>query len=278
MVKIINGNKIAKAIEKGIKEKINKMPSNKPGLAVVLVGSHKPSALYVRKKQESAKRVGINFFLYKFPETTKEKILLAYIKKIQKNKQLNGIIIQLPLPAHLHTQKILDAINPQLDVDCLTTSNQKKLLKANALILPPTPNAILKIIESLKIDLKNKKITLMGYGRLVGKPLAKILKARKIKFTVCQKGTKNIKKICRQSDILITAVGKKDLIRGADIKPGAVIIDAGSSFYNKKMYGDVNFVEASEKAGWITPVPGGVGPITVALLLYNTMLCALKRK
>src|SRR3989339_1483434 len=273
--KIINGNKIANKILTNLQLALSAVEGSRPKLAVIFVGTNKPSQTYINKKRLACKKVGINFQLYKFPTKITERQLLTELAKIQTDPHLTGLIVQLPIPKHLHTQTILDAVQPKFDVDCLNSSYLKNLedldnlATLKALPPPPPPPAILEILRTPKVDLKNKKIIIIGQGRLVGKPLVAILHAIKIKPIACDKYTKDIPTKCRQADIVITATGQKDLIRGNMIKPGAIVIDAGVSFVNKKMFGDINFAEVKKIASAVTPTPGGVGPITVAMLLKN---------
>lgn len=278
--KIINGQKIANEIKTNTKIIVNVLKKEEVNvkLAVILVGNDKPSLLYIAKKGEAAKKVGIDYKVFKFSKNIKENDLIKKIKQIQTKENLSGMIVQLPLPQNLNTQKVLDAVDEKIDVDCLGTKNKNKLKNKNAIIFPPTPNAIMEILKSLEIDLKDKTITIVGAGALVGKPLALILKNTNAKkILICDKKTTNTKEKCLQADILISGVGKRNLIRGNMIKPEAIVIDAGSSYYKGKIYGDVNADEAIKKASHFTPTPGGVGPLTVASLLKNTAICALEK-
>ncbi len=278
MGKLIKGKLIAKKLEEEIAEKISelKKAGQSVKLVVVLVGDDKPSATYVNKKAQAAKRVGMEFELIKLKENTTEKEILKKLKQTQKTA--SGVIVQLPLPKHLNTQKIINKIKLKKDVDVLTKKGNKKLKQNKLPFLPPTPGAIISILKELKINLKNKKVTLLGRGKLVGQPLEIILKNMKVATTVCDSQTTNNIEACQAADIIISGVGKKDLVRGNMIKPGAIVIDAGVDFENGKMYGDVNIDEALKKASWVTPTPGGVGPITVARLLLNTLIAAENQK
>ena len=240
-------------------------------MAVIYIGSDKPSKTYIMRKREAAKKVGIDFELHQYLTKITNKQLTAEINKIQKDKTLSGLIIQLPIPKHLNTQKLLDCVKPELDVDCLGTLALKHLSTSAHGILPPTPAAIVAILENLKVDFTKKKFTVVGLGKLVGEPLVQILRARGADVLTCDIKTKDTKKRCLQADVLITAVGKRNLITADMVKRWAIVIDAGASFYNHKMYGDVDFDAVSKKASHITPVPGGVGPITVAMLLKNVV-------
>lgn len=276
---IIDGNEIAKNILNRLKPEVTLLQAKglNPKLAVVLVGKHKPSLTYVRKKQEACEKIGMDFELYKYPANITKEKLITKIKQIQKKENLSGMIIQLPLPEPLYMPEILNAVDPSIDVDCLTNENIGRLVMKTGFILPPTPYAVKTILKEIKVKIKGKNITIIGAGALVGKPLSVILSNKGATVTLCNSLTQNLRKKCLEADIIITAVGKKNLLRGNMIKKGTVVIDTGICFEKKKMFGDVNFTEASKKANQITPVPGGVGPITVALLLKNVVTCAKKK-
>lgn len=276
---LINGKQIAAEINKKTAQEIKKTTKAgyKPKLAVVYVGNDKPSATYIRKKQEAAEQSGIDFVLHQFPKSVSKQELVKKIKSIQKDKKLSGLIVQLPLPEKLYTTDVLNAVNPELDVDCLTDVNVGKLVMGTNWIAPPTPTAVIEVLKNIKADLKGKNVTIVGTGALIGKPLAIMLMNAGATVTTCNKQTKNIKEKCLTADIIVTAVGKKDLLRGNMVKKGAIVIDTGIAFENNKMYGDANRAEVVQKALYLTPTPGGVGPITVSLLLRNVMICAKRR-
>ncbi len=273
--KIINGRLIAKVGLNGLKPKIAAL--KKQGvflkLGVVLVGESRESAIYIEKKKLACKKLGINFALKIFPVTITTAKLCREIINWQKNK-LSGIIVQLPLPRKINKEKVLQAIRPELDVDCLTMNNLKKLSIGKAIFYPPAVAAILEIAKKEKINWQANKITVVGYGELVGKPLSYVLKKKKASFTVINKLSKNIKKNIRNADILITAVGIPGLIKISDIKKGAVVIDVATVWKDNKLQGDVEWKKAIEKVKKITPVPGGVGPITVYELLKNIVIAS----
>lgn len=273
---IIDGKAIAEKINNQTAKEIKKLKTKGivPKLAVILVGEDKPSLTYVRRKKESAEKIGIDFILKKYPAEIKKNELINEIKKIQKNKKLTGLIVQLPLPEPLYTSEVLNAINPEIDVDCLTDYNLGKLVMETSLITPPTPTAVIRILKELNIDLKGKNITIIGMGALVGKPLAIILANAGASISTCDRSTKNIKKKCLMADIIVTAVGKKNLLTADMVKKGTIVIDTGICFVDHKMHGDVDFEKISKKAFAITPTPGGVGPITVSILLENTVRLA----
>ncbi len=275
---VIDGHILADRIIQKTERKVTLLKKKGiiPYLGVVFVGNDDRSAVYIRKKGEKAEEIGMKFSLFSFEKNISEKKLIESIHTIQKKHKLTGLIVQLPLPEHLYTPHILNAINPSIDVDCLTHENLGKLIMKWGELFPPTPAAVMEIIQSQAIDLPGKKVVILGAGALVGKPLSLILMNERATVSVCNSSTPNIKKICKQADILITGVGKKDLVRGNMVKKGALVIDAGICFENGKIFGDANVQEIQKKA-YITPTPGGVGPLTVAKLLWNTVLCAEKR-
>jgi methylenetetrahydrofolate dehydrogenase (NADP+) / methenyltetrahydrofolate cyclohydrolase len=276
MGKIINGKAIAAQIEKITAKRVAllKRKGAVPKLAVVLVGDNRPSRIYIRRKKEAAERVGMNFSLYEFDAKIKEGALVKKIKKIQSDKRLSGLIIQLPLPEKLYTSPVLNSINPDIDVDCLTDANIGKLVMKTNRIEPPTPWCVVHVLKGICKNLAGKDVTIIGMGALVGKPLAIMLANEKASITTCNSKTKNIKEKCRKADIVVTGVGKKNLLTKDMIKKGAVVIDTGIVFVDGKVRGDTDFKEVIKKASYITPTPGGIGPITVAKLLLNTVICA----
>ena len=279
MTKIIDGKAIAAKVERETAKQVAALKKKgiTPKLAVVLVGEDRPSRLYIKRKKEAAERVGIDFSLHEFPKNISKKDLISAVNKIQKDKQLSGLIIQLPLPERLYTPEVLNAINPAIDVDCLTDNNIGKLVMKTNLIEPPTPWAVIKTLKEINFDLAGKNTTIVGAGALVGKPLAIMLINELASVTTCNSHTKDIKKKCLGADVIISAVGKQNLITADMVKKGAVIIDTGIVYVDGKMRGDVDFANVSKKAGFISPTPGGIGPITVAKLLLNTTICAEKK-
>ena len=249
-----------------------------PAMAVILVGEDKPSQTYVRKKKEAAERVGIGCTIYELPENITQDELLSTLQEIQSNPDLHGLIVQLPLPKHLDTNTLLNAIDPKKDIDCLTNVNLGKLVMKDELIIPPTPGAVMSVLESINIEPAGKNVTIIGVGALVGKPLAIILMNKRASVTTCNSATRDTKEKCLAADIIVTGVGKKDTLRGDMVKKDAIVIDTGVDFEDGKMYGDVHVQEIDEKGARVTPTPGGIGPITVARLLYNTVVCAKSSK
>lgn len=280
MGKLIDGLAIAEKIKKQTALTVKKLKKKgiTPKLGVILVGNDKPSETYIRKKQQAAETAGIEFILKRFPAVIRAKKLIEEVKKIQATENLSGLIIQLPLPEKLYTPDVLNAVNPDIDVDCLTDTNIGKLVMRTNFIFPPTPYAVIQILKELDTKISGKNITIIGMGALVGKPLAIILANEGASVTTCNSRTKDTKAKCLRADIIVTGVGKKNLLRGDMVKKGTVVIDTGIAFENGKMYGDVNRDEVLKKASYLTPTPGGVGPITVALLLANTVACAQRLK
>lgn len=278
MTTIIDGKAIAAKIERKVAQEAAKLKARgiTSTLAVVLVGNHKPSRLYIKRKKEAAERAGINFALYEFPTNITKDVLVNEIKNIQKDTHITGLIIQLPLPERLYVPEVLNAINPNIDVDCLTNANIGKLVMKTNHIEPPTPWAVIQTLKEVKCNLAGKNITMIGTGALVGKPLAIMLVNELASITTCNHKTTDIKKKCLSADVIISAVGKKNLITADMVKKGAIVIDTGIVYVDGKMNGDVDFKSVSKKASFITPTPGGIGPVTVAKLLLNTITCAKK--
>ncbi len=275
MGQLIDGQKIAKDIRHQVALDVEEMKKKgiTPKLAVVLVGADKPSQTYVRKKGQAAEKVGMDFDLHEFSADISSEELIKKLIKIQADEKLTGLIVQLPLPNPLYTTDVLNAIRPELDVDCLTDVNLGKLVMKTNHMVPPTPGAVMSIIHELKFDLIGKNVNIVGAGALVGKPLSIMMMNERATVTTCNSKTKDLADICLNSDVIVTGVGKKDIVRGDMVKKGAIVIDTGVCFEDGKMYGDVNVEEIKEKASFVTPTPGGVGPITVARLLKNTVIC-----
>ncbi len=281
MVTIVDGNKIAETILSNLKERVAELKKKKiqPALAVVIVGQDRPSHTYVKKKGESAQNIGVDFFKFEFTDNTDKDTLISRIWEIQTEHDLSGLIIQLPLPESLskYSREIVNQINPEIDVDCLTYGALGRVLMGASNLVPPTPGAILEILKYHQIDLTGKEICLIGRGELIGKPLAAMLNNQPVTVTTCGRSTKDLAAYTKRADIIITGVGKKDLLTGEMIKAGAVVVDAGVCFLDGKMYGDINFESIKKKASLVVPTPGGVGPITVAKLLENTVRVAEAR-
>jgi len=273
MAVIVSGERIASKILAKVAHRVKLFKKKKifPKLGIILVGKDRSSEVYVQKKIEACRRVGIDFALYQYPEKTKTEFLIKELQKIQKKEKISGLIIQLPLPIQINSRLVLNQINPMIDIDYLTEKKLGTLISGSYKIEPPTPGAILEILRHHRINLIGKKIVLVGAGSLVGRPLFNLFLFQKATIIVCNNETKDLKNIVKQADVLVTGVGKRNLIRGSMLKKGVIIIDAGISFYKNKVYGDLNFKEAVKIASLITPTPGGVGPITVAKLIESVV-------
>jgi methylenetetrahydrofolate dehydrogenase (NADP+)/methenyltetrahydrofolate cyclohydrolase len=279
MLTIIDGKAIAVKIETEITDHVASLKKRgvTPKLAVILVGEDRPSQVYIKRKKEAAERVGIDFALHEFPENITKEDLVKEVKNIQNDPLLTGLIIQLPLPERLYVPEVLNAINTDIDVDCLTDCNIGKLVMKTNLIEPPTPWAVIKTLKEINFNLAGKNAVIIGAGALVGKPLAIMLINELASVTTCNSRTKDIKNKCLEADVIVCAVGKKNLLTADMIKEGTVVIDTGIVYTDGKMHGDVDFEPVSKKSSFITPTPGGIGPITVAKLLLNTVICAEKK-
>jgi methylenetetrahydrofolate dehydrogenase (NADP+) / methenyltetrahydrofolate cyclohydrolase len=265
---LLNGQKLADRILGNLKKEI-KCRRLKLKLAVVLVGNDPASKIYVRKKGQAAKKIGIDFKLYHFSGKLPQAELEKEIKKIVLDDRNTGVMVQLPLPKNKDTAAILDLIPENKDVDFLSAESFKNFSQGKIKNLPPTVGAISLLLEEYKIDTKGKYVVVVGAGRLVGKPVAIWLESKKVKFAVLDKKTEDILPFVKKADILITGVGKPNLINGAMIKDGIAVIDVGISKKNGKTVGDIDFKSVVKKAGYVTPILGGVGPLTVACLLGN---------
>lgn len=278
---IINGEKIAAQINLETKKELLKIFQKKKKkflLGVVLVGNNQASENFIKRKEEAAKFVGLDFKLFKYPASIPEEELLRNLVQIQNLPSLVGLVIQLPLPKNIKSRPILEQINSNFDVDCLTSYHLGQIAAGLNEITPPTAGAIYEIIRRLKLDLKGKKIVIVGKGELVGKPLNLLLQRSPGTIIICDKYTQDLEQIAKEGDILVSGTGVPGLIREEMVKKGAVVIDAGVSFKNGIIRGDVNFKEVSKIASNVTPTPGGVGPVTVAYLLRNCLILAKKIK
>ena len=276
--KIIDGKKIAQEtiseIKKSIAKNINE-GINPPGLAVVIVGDNPASAIYVRNKRIACKEAGIISFNHDLPEDISEKELIELIKSLNNNSEVHGILVQLPLPDHINETKIIESIDPIKDVDGFHPYTIGRLMQRIPVLRPCTSIGVITMLDAIGIDPMGKHAVIVGASNLVGRPLALELLLRGATTTVCHKFTKDLESFVHQADILAVAVGKIGIIPGSWIKKDAVVFDIGiNRDENGKVTGDVDFETAKEKASWISPVPGGVGPMTVAMLLKNTLIAS----
>ncbi len=276
---ILSGTALAKTMNETTSKKVDTLKNNGilPKLAVILVGNDSASRLYIQKKQEAAEKIGIDFALYEFPDTISQESLEKEIQHIQKTDNISGLIIQLPVPENFYPT-VLNAVDPAFDVDCLTHTNLGKLVMKTHTMMPPTPGAVMILLKETNIPLRGKTVVIVGMGILVGKPLSIILMNEGATVIVCNSATKNLAQYTKHADIIITGVGKKHIITKDMVGTNQIIIDAGVDFVNNQMFGDVDFEAIAPDAAYITPTPGGVGPLTVAQLLLNTVIAAEELK
>ena len=268
--KIIDGNKIAKSILENIKNKVKNM-KEKPGLALVMVGHNPASEVYVNFKEKDSKETGFYCERYNLEEKISEMDLLNLLNQLNNNPKIHGILVQLPLPKHIDEKLITDSILPQKDVDGFTSVSLGNLMSDNAIIAPATARAVIHLIESTGTKIEGKNAVVVGRSNIVGKPVALMLLEKNATVTLCHSKTKNLAEHTTKADILVVAVGKPNLIKKDIVKEGAVVIDVGINRIGNKLVGDVDFENIKEVVGFITPVPGGVGPITRAMLMENTL-------
>lgn len=270
---IIDGRKIAADILGQLKKDVKELVFQ-PVFCDVLVGQDPASAQYVRMKAKKAESVGIKFRGANFPADIPAQDLTAQVKAIGQEPNMCGLIVQLPLPEGLPRQEILDAIDPTIDVDCMGQKNMKDFYAGNIHFVPPTAAAVMEMLGRLKLNLAGKRILILGRGELVGKPAAFLLQRLNLQVEVANRSTPNTSELLRQADVIISATGKGGLVTGDKIKPGCIVIDAGTSESNGSIVGDADFESVSKVAGFLSPVPGGVGPVTVAMLLGNVVKAA----
>ena len=271
---LIDGKKVSTEIRGRLEKETAELKTKigrTPGLATVLVGEDPASAVYVRNKNKICHEIGFQSFGQNLSAETTEEELLNIIKKLNSNDEVNGILVQLPLPDHIDSEKILLSIDPEKDVDGFHPINVGKLAIGNALLTPCTPTGIIALLDYYKIEIAGKNAVVLGRSNIVGKPVAHLLLQRHATVTICHSKTKNLQQVTRQADILIAAVGRPHFVNSDMVKEGTVVIDVGINRVDGKLTGDVDFDQVAEKAGLITPVPGGVGPMTIALLMENTL-------
>ena len=271
---LIDGKKVSMEIRSRLKqetEELKNKTGRMPGLATVLVGEDPASAVYVRNKNKVCQEVGFQSFGQNLPAETTEDELLEVIKKLNENDEVNGILVQLPLPDHIDSEKILLSIKPEKDVDGFHPINVGKLGIGNALLTPCTPTGIIELLDYYNIEIAGKHAVVLGRSNIVGKPVALLLLQRNATVTICHSRTSNLKQVTSQADILIAAVGRPGFVGSEMVKDNAVVIDVGINRVDGKLTGDVEFEPVAEKTSYITPVPGGVGPMTIALLMENTL-------
>ncbi len=273
---LIDGKKEAASLRLLLKEEVKELKkkfNNVPGLTVILIGELAPSQIYVRNKEKSAKEVGLNSDVIKYPENVDEKTVLKKIKDLNENKLISGILVQLPLPRHIDKKKIIESISPSKDVDGFHPMNVGNLSSGYDSSVPCTPLGCYLLLKKVEPNLNGKKAVIIGRSNLNGKPMAQLLLKENCTVTITHSKTKNLKSECLEADIIIAAVGIPRLVKGDWVKKGSIVIDVGINKTDKGIVGDVDFEEVSKKAKALTPVPGGVGPMTIACLIKNTIDC-----
>ncbi len=275
MATILDGKKTAEEIRNKLKVQISVL-QKKPGLAAIMVGDNPASKIYVSIKEKTCSEVGIYSERYSLPEETSEKDLLQLIGKLNSSSKIHAILVQLPLPSHISQENVFSAIKPEKDVDGFSSRNIGRLIAGNESAVPCTPKGIIRLLESYDVQIAGKSAVVVGRSMIVGKPTALMLMNRNATVTICHTKTANLANHTKNADIIIAAAGKPKLITAYMIKEGAAVVDVGINKADGKLCGDVDFGAVKEKAGFISPVPGGVGPMTVAMLLENTLSCYTK--
>ena len=277
MAKILDGKAVSAAVKEQVAEETAALKEKGivPGLAVVIVGDDPASHVYVNNKKKACAQVGFHSEEYALPAQTTQEELLALVDTLNKKPDINGILVQLPLPSHLDEKSVIESIDPKKDVDAFHASNVGKIMIGDYHFLPCTPAGVMELLKAEKIDVCSKNCVVVGRSNIVGKPMAMLLLHQHGTVTICHSRTKNLREVCAQADILVAAVGIAKFVKGDMVKEGAVVIDVGMDRdENGKLCGDVDFAQVEPKASYITPVPGGVGPMTIAMLMKNTLMAA----
>lgn len=277
---LIDGKALAAKMQAELKVKVDKLKEagSVPGLAVILVGEDPASQIYVRNKARQATAIGLNSSVVRLPETVSEKELLELIEQYNQSEQWHGILVQLPLPKHISEEKVLLAIDPEKDVDGFHPMNMGRLWAGNPLMIPSTPAGIMEMFREYNVELSGKRAVVIGRSNIVGKPMAQLLMMADATVTIAHSRTKNLRELTKEADILVVAIGRDRMIKVDDVKDGAVVIDVGMNRdEDGKLHGDVDFDEVKEVASLITPVPGGVGPMTITMLMEQTVRAATRK-
>lgn len=277
MARIIDGKAVSAKVKEQVRKEAETLKEKgiEIGLAVVIVGDNPASRVYVNNKKKACAEVGFNSYEYALPEETTEAELLELVEKLNKDDKVNGILVQLPLPKHINENSIINAIRPDKDVDAFHPENVGHIMIGDFSFLPCTPAGVMELIAETGVDVCGKNCVVIGRSNIVGKPMAMLLLHKNGTVTICHSRTKNLAEICSKADILVAAVGKAGFVTPDMVKEGAVVIDVGMNRNSEgKLCGDVDYTACFDKAGYITPVPGGVGPMTIAMLMRNTLTAA----
>jgi len=276
MATILDGKKLSKDIRNDVKIETNKLIEKygvSPHLVVILIGDNPASETYVKAKERASKAANIRSTIIKKDDDISQADLIDIIESLNEDEDVHGILLQLPIPDHIDEEKVINIIDPSKDVDGFSNHHVARLNKGLEALVPCTPLGIMEIFRAYDIDLEGKHAVVMGRSQIVGKPMASLLLKANATVTVTHSRTKNMKEITKQADVLVVAVGRAKMVDASYIKKDAVLIDVGISRVDGKLYGDIDFEDVKDKAGYITPVPGGVGPMTIAMLLKNTLTC-----
>lgn len=277
--KIIDGKEIAQSVRNELRLEVDQLKQDEitPGLAVILVGDNQASKTYVANKQKACEEIGMFSVLIDYPATLSQEVLVAKIQELNEDEAIHGILVQLPLPAHIDETAIIEAISPEKDVDGFHPINIGRMMTGQDAFLPCTPYGVMVMLEHINCEIEGKHVVVVGRSNIVGKPAGQLFLNKNATVTYCHSRTKDLKAITNQADILVVAVGKRDMITSSHVKEGAIVIDVGMNRNEQgKLCGDVSFDEVKEKASYITPVPKGVGPMTITMLLKNTVKSAKK--
>jgi methylenetetrahydrofolate dehydrogenase (NADP+)/methenyltetrahydrofolate cyclohydrolase len=278
---LIDGNALSKQLRANVAARVTALKTKgvTPGLAVILVGDNQASQVYVRNKVKACEDTGMHSVLETWPATMTEAELLARVDAMNRDPSIHGILVQLPLPAHIDAQKVIEAISPSKDVDGFHIASAGALMTGLPGFWPCTPYGCMKMLESIGYELKGKHAVVIGRSNIVGKPMAMMLLQQNATVTICHSGTQDLKAMTLQADVIVAAVGKRNVLTADMVKPGAVVLDVGMNRNDEgKLCGDVDFAGVKEVAGYITPVPGGVGPMTITMLMVNTLESAERAK
>ncbi|MDX9968162.1 MAG: bifunctional methylenetetrahydrofolate dehydrogenase/methenyltetrahydrofolate cyclohydrolase FolD [Hydrogenophaga sp.] len=274
---LIDGNALSRQLREEVAQRVSALKTQgiTPGLAVILVGENPASQVYVRNKVKACHDTGMHSVLETYPDSMTEAELLARVEALNADPSIHGILVQLPLPAHIDAQKVIEAISPEKDVDGFHVASAGALMTGLPGFWPCTPYGCMKMLESIGYDLRGKHAVVIGRSNIVGKPMAMMLLAKDATVTICHSRTADLKAQTLQADVIVAAVGRRNVLTADMVKPGAVVIDVGMNRNDEgKLCGDVDFAGVKEVAGWITPVPGGVGPMTITMLMVNTLASA----
>ena len=280
-MKIIDGKAVSAKVRQEIKKEVEALKDKgiTPGLAVVIVGQDPASRVYVNNKKKACLELGMHSEEYALPEETTQEELLHLVQKLNAKEDIHGILVQLPLPKHLDEKTVINNIDPKKDVDAFHPVNVGKIMIGDYDYLPCTPAGIMELLKDTGIDLTGKECVVIGRSNIVGKPMAMLLLHQNATVTICHSKTRNLKEVVKRADVVVAAVGRANFVTADMVKEGAIVIDVGMNrLENGKLCGDVNFEEVSKVAGFLTPVPGGVGPMTITTLMKNTLTAAQKQR